>query len=405
MTSPNLRSTMAALDVARPLIVRLDERRHPEDAAADLIEGWAAVETALRAMIGGSSLGGQALVSEVRAQGLLDYPHAHALLGFLAARDRATRPDYQPTAEDVAAARAGFQAIEAANGSGIAADTGVHRSVTPPGACCRRPRRRRAASRAGAGDRARPAARAAAGRIVAGSATARRVDRAGRRDHGAGARRGARRAATCRRGPPPPPRRGGCRCLGGLALLLLALGAGATCCWTAARARRAPRRRIAPTARPRDGRAAAFERAATEQPGSSMARVYLGRLAREDGDIPRATAYLDTAIRLDTTNAVAFREMGQLQLYANRPQLAVSFFRRAIERDPTTAWRRGGWRAPSPGGQRRRGRALLHARRHRRVDGLPPERSLAPGAPGGVRAAAAAGPACRGAGRRQPLTP
>jgi len=37
MTSPNLRSTMAALDVARPLIVRLDERRHPEDAAADLI--------------------------------------------------------------------------------------------------------------------------------------------------------------------------------------------------------------------------------------------------------------------------------------------------------------------------------------------------------------------------------
>jgi tetratricopeptide (TPR) repeat protein len=64
-----------------------------------------------------------------------------------------------------------------------------------------------------------------------------------------------------------------------------------------------------------------------------MPRVYLGRLAREDGDIPRATAYLDTAIRLDTTNAVAFREMGQLQLYAQRPQLAVSFFRRAIERD------------------------------------------------------------------------
>jgi tetratricopeptide (TPR) repeat protein len=325
MTAPNLRSAQAALDVARPLIVRLDERRHPEDAAADLIEGWAAVETALRAMIGGSSLGGQALVSEVRAQGQLDYPHAHALLGFLAARDRATRPDYQPTGEDVAAARAGFQAIEAANGSGIGANTGVHRSVDPgapvlpppaPVPLPPRPAREPGAHANGAPPAPPALPPRDYGRDYARDAGAPPLD------VGAPPRDG-------RRAPSPA-------LLGALALVLLLVGAGGYYALTRARAPQSLEEGIAAY---RDGRReaarAAFERAATEQPTLSMPRVYLGRLAREDGDIPRATAYLDSAIRLDTANTVAFREMGQLQLYANRPTLAVSFFRRALERDQT----------------------------------------------------------------------
>lgn len=330
MTSPNLRSAQAALDVARPLIVRLDERRHPEDVAADLIEGWAAVETALRAMVGGSSLGGQSLVSEVRAQGRLDYPHAHALLGFLAARDRATRPDYQPTGEDVAAARAGFQAIEAANGSGIAADTGVHRSVTPPGAVLTPPPLPPREPRRGADGPVGPAPNAAPPSYARGGArdpdprTEAPFDADGR--------------APRRRGLSPA-------LIAGVAVVLVALAGGAYLLTNRARPSSALDDGIAAYREGRrDAARGAFERAAAEQPALSMPRVYLARLARESGDVPRATAYLDTAIRLDTLNALAFREMGQLQLYANRPQLAVSFFRRAIERNGTDSVANG-WMA------------------------------------------------------------
>ena len=337
MTSPNLRSTQAALDVARPLIVRLDERRHPEDVAADLIEGWAAVETALRAMIGGSSLGGQALVSDVRAQGRLDYPHAHALLGFLAARDRATRPDYQPTTEDVAAARAGFQAIEAANGSGIAANTGVHPSVAqgailPPPVPPREVRR-------GAG----PAGANGAPLAPYPPAVRDAGQEGGRYDanrYDAGRATGGRDADPL---PPledgrTPPRRGLSPALIiglGLLLLLVVGGAGAYLLGRG-RGTSGPLDEgvAAYSAGRKEAARAAFERAAAADAAASMPRVYLARLARESGDLVRATAYLDTAIRIDTTNPVAFREMGQLQLQAERPQLAASFFRRAIERDP-----------------------------------------------------------------------
>jgi tetratricopeptide (TPR) repeat protein len=396
MTAPNLRSTQAALDVARPLIVRLDERRHPEDAAADLIEGWAAVETALRAMVGGSSLGGQALVSEVRAQGRLDYPHAHALLGFLAARDRATRPDYQPTAEDVAAARAGFQAIEAANGSGIAANTGVHQAIPrdgvlppPPPVPPVVPRPPRDAPPRPSGNGASPAPYGP--------------------PHGRDA------------GPPPPPlppqgdewrsapRRGlSPLLLAGLALLLVALGAGGY--FALRRGRPTPalaEGRAAYGEGRREAARAAFERALAEQPQLAEPRVYLARLAREDGDIPRATAYLDSAIRLDQTSAVAFREMGQLQLYANRPDLAVSFFRRAIERDESDRVALG-WMACS---LTRAGNAELAERFYQRAGTgeWTACRQAAPtlGAPGGVPGAGAAPGSYPAAvpAARQPLTP
>src|ERR687889_2641183 len=104
MTTPNHRTAVAALDAARPLITRLDVGRHPEDVAADVIESWQSVETALRALLGGSALTGQALVGDVRQRGLLDYRHAPDLLGFLAARDRASRNGHRPDAGDVDAA-------------------------------------------------------------------------------------------------------------------------------------------------------------------------------------------------------------------------------------------------------------------------------------------------------------
>jgi tetratricopeptide (TPR) repeat protein len=393
MTSPNLRSAQAALDVARPLIVRLDERRHPEDAAADLIEGWAAVETALRAMIGGSSLGGQALVSEVRAQGGLDYPHAHALLGFLAARDRATRPDYQPTSEDVAAARAGFQAIEAANGSGIAANTGIHRSVAPDGAVLPPPAPPplRPAREPRAPDNGAPYASPYAREVAASPPPPPPLPPPV----------SARAEPTAKRPGPSPVVLGGA-----LALVLLLLGAAG---YYALNRSGTPRALDEGIAAYRDGRReaarAAFERAAAEQPTLSMPRVYLGRLAREDGDIPRATAYLDSAIRLDTANTVAFREMGQLQLYANRPTLAVSFFRRALERDPADRVAQG-WMGCA---LTRTGDAALAERFYARAGAgdwtgcrQQPGAVAGPGAPDGAGGYA---PPPAAPGARQPLTP
>jgi hypothetical protein len=114
VTGPAQRSAAAALDAARQVIARLDSSRHAEDVAADLIEGWSAVETALRSLLGGSALSGTALLAEVRQRQMLSFDQANALAAFYAARERAERTDYKPTRADVDAAREGFLKLEAA---------------------------------------------------------------------------------------------------------------------------------------------------------------------------------------------------------------------------------------------------------------------------------------------------
>ena len=93
---------------------RLDLARDPEDLAADIIEGWQAAETALRSLIGSASLSGQPLIREVRQRELLTLDQAHALVEFSAAHERAQRTDYRPSNTDIAAARTGYQQLEAA---------------------------------------------------------------------------------------------------------------------------------------------------------------------------------------------------------------------------------------------------------------------------------------------------
>lgn len=110
------REALRALDAARPAIARLDSGRHTEDVAADLIDGWSAVETALRSLVGTGStaLSGQALIREARQRNLIGFDQANALAEFNAARDRVSRTDYQPTDADTNAARAGFLKFESA---------------------------------------------------------------------------------------------------------------------------------------------------------------------------------------------------------------------------------------------------------------------------------------------------
>jgi tetratricopeptide (TPR) repeat protein len=299
MTTPNHRTATAALDAARPLITRLDAGRHPDEVAADLIEAWGAVETALRALLGGSALTGQGLIGEVRQRGLLDYRHAHDLLGFLAARDRASRAGHRPDASDVDAARTGFQSLEAALGMGIGAPTGVHRAVgplpppPPPSAT---------------GTRAAPPPPATA-RPALASAPVEAL---------------------------PRRRRAPSRSVLVVALVALAAVAAGAFWWTA-RGTDTPgglqRGVVAYQAGQKEVARREFQAVAEERPDLALPRVWLARLAREDGDFPRATTELERAIRAEPSSAVAQREMGQLQLQLNNPPLAQRFLARAVEAD------------------------------------------------------------------------
>src|SRR5206468_5190389 len=91
------RQALAALDAARPAIARLDRSRHAEELAADLIEAWSGVETALRSLMGGTPLAGQALIREARNRHLITLDQANALAEFHAARERSQDTSYHPS--------------------------------------------------------------------------------------------------------------------------------------------------------------------------------------------------------------------------------------------------------------------------------------------------------------------
>ncbi|MDF1501732.1 tetratricopeptide repeat protein [Roseisolibacter sp. H3M3-2] len=311
MTTPNHRTAMAALDAARPLIARLDPARHPEEVAADLIEAWGAVETSLRALLGGSALGGQALVGEVRQRGLLDYRHAHDLLGFLAARDRASRQGHVPDAADVDAARTGFQSLEAALGIGIGALTGVHRTVdgplpapTPPPPPSRGP-----------GASPLPPGPASGARGGLGNAPL--------------AADPLPALASSRRRLPSRP-------LMAVGAVLAAVLIAGAMWWAGSRGTPAGLQRgvLAYQAGQKDVARREFQAVAEDREDLALPRVWLARLAREEGDYQRAATELSRGISGEPGSSIAQREMGQLQLQINNPTLAINFFKRAIELDP-----------------------------------------------------------------------
>jgi tetratricopeptide (TPR) repeat protein len=314
MTTPNHRTAAAALDVARPLITRLDAGRHPEDVAADLIEAWQSVETALRALLGGSALTGQALVGDVRQRGLLDYRHAHDLLGFMAARDRASRAGYRPDTADVDAARTGFQSLEAALGLGIGALTGVHPTVTPMGA----------PNAGGYGSPPPvppqpPRSRSSAGPLGAPAGAP-----------GLGAPAPDLADERPARGQPGLSR--SVLTVAGVALAVVL--AGLFWWMNSSGAPRSLERGIAAYRNgQKDIARREFQASADADPSLAAPRVYLARMAREDGDLTRANAELQRAVQADPRSALALREMGQLQLQNNQPVLASNFLRRAVELD------------------------------------------------------------------------
>ena len=114
MSPQNTQAALAALNGARPVLAHFESARSAEDLAADIIDLWTGVESSLQALVGNSSLTGQQLVRAARQAELITLEQAHALLEFLAARDRANRTSYKPTQADGDAALDGFKALESA---------------------------------------------------------------------------------------------------------------------------------------------------------------------------------------------------------------------------------------------------------------------------------------------------
>src|SRR6185369_5822378 len=114
MSPQNSPGALAALNGARPVLAHFDTPRSAEDLAADIIDLWSAAEAALQALVGNSSLTGQQLIRAARQAEVITLEQAHALLEFLAARDRANRTSYKPTQADGEAAVDGYKALETA---------------------------------------------------------------------------------------------------------------------------------------------------------------------------------------------------------------------------------------------------------------------------------------------------
>src|SRR6478752_8040951 len=117
MSPQNNPGALAALKGARPVLAHFDKSRSAEDLAADIIDLWTGAEQALQAMVGNASLTGQQLIRAARQAEVISLDQAHALLEFLAARDRANRTSYKPTQADGDAAVDGFKALEAGFGA------------------------------------------------------------------------------------------------------------------------------------------------------------------------------------------------------------------------------------------------------------------------------------------------
>ena len=281
MTGGSSRAALDAVHAARPIVARLSTTRDKEDLAADIIEAWAAVETGLRSLIGGSSLAGQSLIRELRQRNFLSLDQANALAEFNAARERAGRTDYTPTESDVNATRDAFLKLE----SGLMGESTAARPVA-----------------AGSVPTATDPAAPSTGVVMGG-------------------------AVTRTRPAWMLPVLGLVALLAvvGLAWFALAGRTGSTAAYDqGVQAYREGRREAAE---------ASFRKAATEASTDPMPHVYLARMERERGNLGNANMEAVTAVRLGPSNASALRELGSTLFAAQQFDDARKFYLRALTVD------------------------------------------------------------------------
>ena len=275
------RQALAALDAARPAIARLDRSRHAEELAADLIEAWGGVETALRSLIGGSPMSGQTLIREVRNRQLITLDQANALAEFHAARERSQDTSYHPSDADINAAREGFLKLEASLMTPASADP----SATP------------GESMSTKGLRVTPLGM-----------------------------------------PKPvelPPERKPWLIPVVAVLVLAVLAAGAWALFGTRGGDPDVTKGVEYWQRgQRELASAEFSRAARDNPKSALPHVYLSRMAREVGNMTLAGQEATLAVQAEPANGVALREMGAYLLASGNYELSRRFYVRALQANP-----------------------------------------------------------------------
>ena len=300
MTAPHHRGALEALHAARPSIARLGASQGPEDRAADLIEGWSAVETALRSLVGGSAHSGQALIRELRAKQVITFDQGNALAEFHSASERSRQSSYSPSDADINSARDAFLKLEAGLMAAVAGETAPIGRGYPPGSA--------------------PAA----------------------------ARHGAFSDATPIDVPPvvtsPPP--GGAagmfapprapkwvKGLAGAVALLVLVGLG----WWAYTTYGSGSELDEAIGYYNRGQlqeaAAAFERVARENPNDARPHIYLARMARQAGNMTLARDEASKAVTADPRNPLAHGEMARYLMAAGNWDLARQFWVRALQID------------------------------------------------------------------------
>jgi tetratricopeptide (TPR) repeat protein len=303
MSGGSQRAALDAIHSARPIVARLSMARDSEDLAADLIEAWTVTETGLRSLIGGSTLGGQMLIRELRQRHFLSLEQANALAEFHAARERAARVDYKVTEGDVNSSRDAFLKLE----SGLMGETAA--PPPPP---------------ASSGS---PYARSAAGAV---ESTAGAITPTGPLDPSARARfEGAPQAVPAERARPS-------WLLPTIGLLLLLVVGGLA--WFAVKGRNTGDPSFAAGVKAyhegrREAAAGEFMKAVKSDSTDPMPHVYLSRMAREAGNINTANVEAVTAVRLGPKNGVALRELATVSFSQQNYDAARRFYLRAVQAD------------------------------------------------------------------------
>jgi tetratricopeptide (TPR) repeat protein len=242
--------------------------------AASLVAAWTAIESALQDSASNRTLVGQALVRDLRQRNVLTLDQGHALIELLAAHDRAVVPGYAVTDADVAAARDALNQLVAAPPpvTPLPLSTAPPPAVTAPAA----------APASGVGKTIGFVVLLA---VIAGGAA-----------YGV--------VALRKRSPGPGPNlvdRG-----------IATYQAGHV-----------------------DSARVFFNHAAEHDTADAVPHIYLGRIAREAGDLGTARAELVRAVQLAPNNEIAQREMGAALLAAGQYELASKFYVRAIALDST----------------------------------------------------------------------
>ena len=273
------RQALAALDAARPAIARLDRSRNSDELTADLIEAWNGVETAIRALLGGSALGGQQLIREARSKHLISFEQANALAEFGAARERSESGDYNPTDADINAAREGFLKFEA--------------SLMGPPVTANTPEPGEAMST-----------------------------------------KGLRLSPLGTPMPVPMPAERQPWIVPLIALLVI-IGAGVGAYFLFMRGDRGIQRGVEYWQRgQRELAVAEFSRVARDDPKNALPHVYLSRMAREAGNLTLSGQEATLAVQAEPDNSVALREMGAYLLASGNYELSRRFYVRTLQANP-----------------------------------------------------------------------